>query len=34
MKDRMLSKEVHEKLMGEIGRNDKFIELMGTELWR
>ena len=27
----MLSKEVHEKLMGEIGRNDKFIELMGME---
>ena len=32
MKDRMLSKEVHEKLMGEIGRNDKFIELMGIRI--
>ena len=32
MKDRMLSKEMHEKLMGEIGRNDKFIELMGIRI--
>ena len=28
----MLSQEMHEKLMGEIGRNDKFIELMGIRI--
>ena len=32
MKDRMLSKEMREKLMGEIGRNDKFIELIGIRI--
>ena len=28
----MLSKEMREKLMGEIGRNDKFIELIGIRI--
>lgn len=31
-KKKMLSQEMHEKLMGEIGRSDKFIELMGIKI--